>query len=97
MYRSFGLLEVVGIVTAATCIDAMVKSAYVEVYQTERIGSGMITIIISGDLASVQEALKTGEEMANRMGELVAVRVIARPYDGLEEALLAPDEKGGKE
>lgn len=96
MYRSFGLLEVVGIATAATCIDAMVKSAYVEVYHIKRIGSGMITIIISGDLASVKEALKTGEDIANSMGELVAVRAIARPYDGLEEALLAPEEKGGK-
>lgn len=93
--RSIGLLEVVGFATATACIDKMVKSAYVEVRSTERVGSGMITIIISGDLASVKEALEMGADVANNMGELVAIRTIARPYEGLGR-LLAPEEKGGK-
>lgn len=93
MNRSYGLLEVVGFVTASICIDKMVKSAYVEVDSIQRTGSGMMTIIISGDLASVKEALEIGEEAAHCSGELVAVRAIARPYEGLEK-LLAPEEKG---
>lgn len=87
MNRSIGLLEVVGFVTAAACVDRMVKSAYVDVHSIKRTGSGMITVIISGDLASVKEALEVGEETASSMGELVAVRAIARPYEGLERLL----------
>lgn len=87
--KSIGIIEVVGIVTAAACIDAMTKTAYVEVSNLERIGSGLITIIIEGDLASVQVAIEAGEEMATRFGEMIATRVIARPYEGLD-SLLTP-------
>ncbi|QED48115.1 BMC domain-containing protein [Cytobacillus dafuensis] len=96
MYRSFGLIEVIGYVTAAACIDAMVKSAFVELHDIKRTGSGMITVVIRGDLASVKEALDIGAEVALRYGEVVAIKAIARPYEGLER-LLDPEEKGGKE
>lgn len=96
MNQSLGIIEVVGLVTATACIDAMVKSAYVEVFNIKRTGSGMITVMIQGDLASVKEALEIGEVAAHRYGEIVAARTIARPYDGLE-GLIAPVKKGGKE
>lgn len=96
MYRSFGLIEVIGFVTATACIDTMVKSAFVELHDMKRTGSGMITIIIKGDLASVKEALQLGAETAHQHGEVVAMKVIARPYPGLER-LLDPEEKGEKE
>lgn len=96
MNQSLGIIEVVGLVTATACIDAIIKSAYVEVYNIKRTGSGMITVIIKGDLASVKEGLEIGAEVAHRFGELVALRVIARPYEGLVN-LIAPEEKGGKE
>ncbi|MFD2445383.1 BMC domain-containing protein [Bacillus sp. CGMCC 1.16607] len=94
--QSIGILEVVGFVTATACIDAMVKSAYIEVFNVERVGSGLVTIMIQGDLASIKEALEVGAEVAGRFGELIAVRAIARPYEGLEK-LIAPKEVGGKE
>lgn len=87
--KSIGIIEVVGTVTATTCIDAMVKTAYVEVRHIERIGSGLVTVIIEGDLASVQVAVEAGEEMAARFGEIIATRVIAKPYEGLE-SLITP-------
>lgn len=96
MNKSLGFLEVVGMVTATACVDAMVKSAYVEVYNIKRAGAGMITVIIKGDLASIKEALEIGVETAQRFGELISVRAIARPYMGLEN-LTAPEEEGGKE
>lgn len=92
MYRSLGIIEVVGMVTATACIDAMVKSAYVEVTKVERVGSGFLAVIIKGDLASVQVAIEIGAETAQSHGQLIAYRVIPRPYDGLEK-MTAP-EKG---
>lgn len=96
MNRSIGIIEVIGLVTATACIDAMVKSAYVEVFNIHRTGSGMITIMLQGDLASIKEALEIGESVAHRYGELVAVRAIARPYDGLEK-LTGTTEKGAEQ
>lgn len=85
MYRSLGIIEVVGMVTATASIDAMIKSAFIEVKKIDRIGSGYITIMIEGDLASVQVAIEVGREVAQCHGELVAYRVIPRPYEGLDK------------
>jgi len=93
MNRSLGIIEVIGLVTATACIDAMIKSAYVEVFNIKRTGSGMITVIIQGDLASIKEALEVGQSVAYRHGELIAVRSIARPYDGLE-SIIGSEETG---
>lgn len=53
----------------------------------------MITILIDGDLASIKEALEIGQDVAHRYGEIVAVRAIARPYDGLKR-LIGREEIG---
>lgn len=85
MYRSFGILEVVGMTTAMICLDTMLKSAYVDLLKFEKIHSGFISIIIQGDLASVQYAIEVGTEIAIQKGSLRASRVIARPYEGIEK------------
>lgn len=81
MYQSYGFVEVIGYIAATACADAMVKMAYVTVDRVERIGAGYVTIAIKGDLASVQAALQAAEDVAHRFGELVATKVIARPYE----------------
>lgn len=91
--RSLGIIEVMGMVTAMSCVDAMVKSAFVEVKKIERVTSGMIAILIHGDLASVQFALEIGAEEAWKHGEVVAVKAIPRPADGLD-SFISPQEKG---
>ncbi|UII55515.1 BMC domain-containing protein [Cytobacillus spongiae] len=93
LYQSLGIIEVIGIATATSCIDTMVKSAFVEVESVQRVGSGFIAIMVRGDLASVQVAVERGAEAAQRLGEVAAVSVIPRPYDGLE-ALIGPEKKG---
>lgn len=87
MNKSIGIIEVVGMVTALACVDVLVKSAFVEVETISRVGSGLLAVIFKGDLASVQHAIEIGNEEAARHGELVASRVIARPYDRLDELI----------
>ncbi|WP_407272704.1 BMC domain-containing protein [Radiobacillus sp. PE A8.2] len=93
MNRSLGLIEVRGTVTAAATVDVMVKNAFVEIRSIERVGSGLITIMIEGDLASVQAALEIGAEEALKYGELIAVKSIPRPDQGLA-SLLSPEKRG---
>lgn len=96
MNQSIGIVEVIGTTAAAACIDVMVKAAFVEVYNIKRTGSGMITIIIQGDLASVQVAVEKGADAVQNIGELVSAHVIPRPYEGLE-VLIGVEGEGGNE
>ena len=59
----------------------MLKSADVELVGTEKIGSGLITVIVKGEVGAVKAATEAGAEAASRLGELVSVHVIARPHD----------------
>ncbi|MDZ5474062.1 BMC domain-containing protein [Bacillus sp. 31A1R] len=93
MNQSLGIIEVIGMATASSCIDAMVKSAFVEVHEIKRTGSGLIAVMIRGDLASVQVAIEIGAEAASRLGEVAGLSVIPRPYEGLE-VLISPEKKG---
>lgn len=84
MRQSIGLLEVIGLATATACADQMVKSAFIEIVEMNRVQTGMICVIIQGDLASVQVALEVGLEEATKMGEIVAVKTIPKPFEGLD-------------
>ena len=87
MQESIGLLEVNGLTTALICVDGMVKSAYVTISKTYGTGSGYITIVVKGELASVKEAIEIGEALALQSGGLLASKVIARPYVDLQVIL----------
>ena len=63
--------------------DAMSKAANVEVVKLQDIGGGYITVIVSGDVGSVQASVSAGAEAAERVGELVSQHVIPRPHDDL--------------
>jgi microcompartment protein CcmL/EutN len=67
--------------------DAMVKAAKVELVSYEETGGGYVTAVIRGDVAAVKAAVDAGVRGAERVGELVASHVIARPHDSLDAVL----------
>ena len=67
--------------------DAMVKAAKVELVSYEETGGGYVTAVIRGDVAAVKAAVDAGVRGAERVGELVASHVIARPHDSLDAIL----------
>jgi hypothetical protein len=97
--QSLGLLEVSGLALAITCADAMAKAAAITLLALEKTnGSGWMVVKIAGDVASVQAAVMTGAELAERQQGLVAQKVIARPGEGLLPARVeapspAPDAR----
>ena len=82
--QALGMLETRGLVAAIEGADAMVKSANVELIGTEKIGSGLVTVIVRGDVGAVKAAVEAGSEVASRLGEIVAVHVIPRPHSSVE-------------
>ncbi|MGL4798408.1 MAG: BMC domain-containing protein [Cellulosilyticaceae bacterium] len=87
--EALGMVETRGLVAAIEASDAMVKAADVTLVGTEKIGSGLITVMVRGDVGAVKAATEVGAEAAGRLGELVAVHVIPRPHGEIESILPA--------
>ena len=81
------MVETRGLVAAIEASDAMVKSADVTLVGTEKIGSGLVTVMVRGDVGAVKAATEAGGAAAGRLGELVAVHVIPRPHADVEKIL----------
>lgn len=86
-HQALGMVETRGLVAAIEAADAMVKAANVTLVGTEKIGSGLVTIIVRGDVGAVKAATETGAMAAQRLGELVAVHVIPRPHTDVEKII----------
>lgn len=77
---AIGMIETRGLVAGIEAADAMLKAADVELIGSEKIGSGLVTVIVKGEVGAVKAATEAGAEAAQRLGELVAVHVIPRPH-----------------
>lgn len=82
--EALGLIETRGLVGLVEAADAMVKTANVVLVGWEKIDAGLVTVLVRGDVGSVKAAVDAGAAAARRVGELVAVHVIARPADDLD-------------
>ena len=83
-YDALGMIETKGLVGSSEAADAMVKAANVTLIGTERIGSGLVTVMVRGDVGAVQAATDAGAAAGSRLGELVSVHVIPRPHSDVE-------------
>ncbi len=85
--QALGLVECRGLTAATEAADAMIKAANVTLVGTEKIGSGLVCVMVRGDVGAVKAATDVGQEAVSRLGELVAVHVIPRPHQDLEKVL----------
>ena len=86
MGEALGMIETRGLIAMIEASDAMVKAAKVTLVGWEKIGSGYVTAMVRGDVAAVKAATDAGAAAARRVGELIAVHVIPRPHQSLEDA-----------
>ena len=85
--EALGMVETRGLVAAIEAADTMLKAANVALVGTEKIGSGLVTVMVRGDVGAVKSAVESGAESAGRLGELVATHVIPRPHTDVEKIL----------
>ena len=85
--QALGMVETKGLVGAIEAADAMVKAANVTLAGKEKIGSGLVTVMVRGDVGAVKAAVDAGAAAAKRVGELYAVHVIPRPHGDVERIL----------
>ena len=85
--EALGMVETRGLTAAIEAADAMTKAAEVTLVGTEKIGSGLVTVMVRGDVGAVKAAVESGSAAASRLGELVATHVIPRPHNDVEKIL----------
>jgi len=79
--QAIGMIETRGLVALVQATDAMLKAANVEFRGWKKIGSGLCTAFIAGDVAAVKAGVDAGAAAARSVGEVVSVHVIPRPHD----------------
>ena len=85
--EALGMIETRGLTASIEAADAMTKAANVTLVGTEKIVSGLVSVIVRGDVGAVKAAVESGAEAASRLGELVAKHVIPRPHSDVEKIL----------
>src|SRR4051812_34589693 len=85
--EALGMVETKGLAALVEACDAMLKSANVTLLGWQKIGSGLVTAFVVGDVAAVKAAIDAGAQAAGRIGEVVGVQVIPRPHTDLESVL----------
>lgn len=78
--QALGMIETYGLTAGIEAADAMLKAADVELIGAEKIGAGLVTVMVQGDVGAVKAATEAGALAASRIGECVSVHVIPRPH-----------------
>ncbi|MBL8851433.1 MAG: BMC domain-containing protein [Planctomycetaceae bacterium] len=90
--EALGMIETKGLITLIEAADSALKAANVQMIGWEKIGSGLVTVFLVGDVAAVKAAVDAGASAAGKVGEVVSVQVIPRPHEDL--GTLMPKPKG---
>ena len=85
--EALGMIETRGLVAAIEAADAMVKAANVTLIGSEKIGSGLVSVMVRGDVCAVKAAVEAGGAAAARLGEVIATHVIPRPHADVNKLL----------
>ena len=85
--EALGMIETRGLVAAIEAADAMVKAANVTLVGSEKIGSGLVSVMVRGDVGAVKAAVEAGGAAAARLGEVIATHVIPRPHADVDKLL----------
>jgi len=84
---AIGMIETKGLVALVQATDAMLKAANIEFKGWKKVGSGLCTVFVAGDVAAVKAGVDAGAAAARVVGQVVSVHVIARPHDDLKAVL----------
>jgi ethanolamine utilization protein EutM len=85
--EALGMIETKGFVCMLEAVDTMLKAANVEMIGWDKVGSGLVTSFIVGDVGAVKAAIDAGAQAASKLGEVVSVEVIPRPHEELNSVL----------
>ena len=91
--EALGMIETKGFVCLLEAVDSMLKAANVEMIGWDKVGAGLATVFVTGDVAAVKAATDAGANAGGRVGEVVSVQVIPRPHEDLSIVMPATTKK----
>lgn len=91
--EALGMIETKGFVALLEASDAMMKAANVQFLGWDKVGGGLVSAFVTGDVAAVKAATDAGAAAAGRVGEVMSVQVIPRPHDDLSKVIKTPAAK----
>ncbi len=94
--EALGMIETQGLVASIEAADAMVKAANVTLVGQEKIGHGLVTVMVRGDVGAVKASVDAGVTAAENIGEVVSNYVIPRPHTDVEKLLPTPGTPAAK-
>ena len=86
-HQALGMIETKGLVSLIEASDAMLKAANVNMVGWHKVGSGLVTSFVEGDVAAVKAAVDAGAAAAGKVGDVIGVHIIPRPHDELHSVL----------
>ncbi|MGI6206314.1 MAG: BMC domain-containing protein [Anaerovoracaceae bacterium] len=89
--EALGFLETLGMVPAIEGADKMLKAADVELVSYENIGSTLVTVVVTGDVAACQASVDAGVAAARAIGKVTAHNVIPRPISDVGDIVSVHD------
>lgn len=89
--QAIGLIETIGMVPALLAADAMLKAGDAELISYENVGSTLVTVIVRGDVAACEAAVKAGAEAAKSIEKLTAQNVMKRPVPAIGDVVSVHD------
>ncbi len=87
MRQAIGMVETRSLVAAIQAADTMVKSADVKLMEVEYVGSGIVAVIVTGEVAAVTAAVENAKDIAAEIAEVISTNVIARPHEEIDKIL----------
>ena len=94
MGNSLGLIETIGLTGSIAAADAMLKAANVKLVGNYiRVGSGLITVMVQGEIGAVRAAVEAGEQAASKLTTIKSIHVIPRPHADVEKVFLSKEAK----
>ncbi len=93
--RAIGMVETKGLVPVIEAADAMVKAANVQIVQYAKAGSGLATVVVTGDVGATRAAVDAGATAARRVGTVISVHVIPSLDAGVSQVFNYGEAKDG--
>lgn len=84
--EAMGFIETKGLIGAIEAADTMLKAANVSLYNKWKIGKGLVTVSVTGDVGAVKAAVDAGVLAVEKVGTMVSFHVIPRPHEDVYKA-----------
>jgi len=84
---ALGFIETYGLVSVLEAADAMCKAADVELIGYENVASGLISVVVCGDVGAVKTAVEAGTAAGSKVGKIYSSNVIARPHADIQKII----------